>query len=194
MVIQLEPTRICGTGYLWTEKEIEIVKKCYKGNKQNVLEIQKQLKYFCGVDRSTCAISKMAQKLDLTRRRICYTWSENDDILLENMAGSHTAQQIATKLKKSIHSVYHRASEKHICLYIKHDIYSVQRIADMLGVWENTVLRWIKEKSLKAIPHDHKTHWQISREDLRDFIINHPVELTGRNLDMLQIVDILTST
>ncbi len=192
MVIQLTKPKTSGKYLIWQPKEKEIVKKGYTGEKKNILDIKKQLEYFCGTKRTEDSIRKMAAKLGLTRFKRS-NWTKAGVELLEALSGSFTPLQISLKMGRSLTAVYNKANALGIPLNQHHDLYTVNELASMLGVWDGTITRWLKQGTLKTAEHYTSDHWIITRCAVKEFIINHPTELTGRNIDVVQLVDILTS-
>jgi hypothetical protein len=131
--------------------------------------------------------------LGLTRRK-GYVWTDEQVAKLEQMAGKYTANQIASKLKRTKSSVNHKLRDLGLSGYDKNDWYSMKDVCYILGVSDDTFLRWVKSRKLKASYHgDNSNVFHVDLVDLKRFIIRYPLELTGRNVDMSQIVVILTS-
>jgi excisionase family DNA binding protein len=67
--------------------------------------------------------------------------------------------------------------------------YSIDEVADLLGVSPRTVRRWIKAGKLRA----HRFgHIRIAHDDLQDFIARHEIRRDGdRRLDLSRPVSAL---
>jgi hypothetical protein len=63
----------------------------------------------------------------------------------------------------------------------------------MCGVGEVVSQNWIRYGKLIATKNtaSKDSHWHINEDNLRKFIIKYPAELTGRNIDLIQVVSIL---
>lgn len=191
--------RLWGHGYEWSSEEKEILKKYYNGTKASLPGLQKMLYEKSGVLRNFDTIRKMAGNLKLTILKRA-KWTESEIKLLETLAGTCNSEALVNEFKNKLHSnrtpraICGKASELGIRLLQRNDRYTLMEIAEMLGVWGKTVSMWIRTEKLVANKFTDKpiSHWNITRENLRKFIIRYPTELTGRNVDMVQIVDILT--
>jgi excisionase family DNA binding protein len=116
------------------------------------------------------------------------------------LAGTCNGESLAKEFNRVFHNnrtpraIYAKASDLGIRLLQRNERYTLNEVSEMLGVWDKTVYMWIKNGKLAATKSGDPTlsHWNITRNDVRKFIIRYPTELTGRNVDMVQIVDILT--
>ena len=73
--------------------------------------------------------------------------------------------------------------------------YTLNETCEILGKDAAWIIKRIENGALKATRRNlnPKTgHWHIERKDLRDFIRKYPEDLTGRNVGLVQIVEILT--
>ena len=125
-------------------------------------------------------------------------WTDKEERLLERCAGLHLAV-IARRFAKA---GYHR-TETAIKLRITrsklHETpnhYSASRVASFFGVHTTTVSQWIKAGHLntagkKGTERVHDSHL-ISRDDLREFVLNHPEEFhLQRITDQYFFIDLL---
>lgn len=187
MVVQLANCQV------WNDDELNIVRLHYHGNISSIRCIIKLIKDKFGVLRTYDAVRHKATQLGLTRRK-GYVWTDEQVAKLEQMAGKYTANQIASKLKRTKSSVNHKLRDLGLSGYDKNDWYSMKDVCYILGVSDDTFLRWVKSRKLKASYHgDNSNVFHVDLVDLKRFIIRYPLELTGRNVDMSQIVVILTS-
>ncbi len=189
-----QKTRVCGTGYIWTESEQEILKKRYTGTTPNILSLQKALYENSGIMRNPHAIRKMATKLQLTRPTK-HPWTEDQIKLLEQLVGKFSAPIISHRVNHSVSSVCNKANELGLKLLQRYDWYTLNETAEILGVWRETVLKWIEHGKLKTSRNTdkEKSTWHITSKQLHDFIVRYPMELTGRNVNMVHLVEILCS-
>lgn len=75
--------------------------------------------------------------------------------------------------------------------------YTKKEVCEILGVGHKRVQSWIDDGQLKASWHHERKPskhglgaWHIEARDLKAFIRRYPEEI-GRNVDMIQIVEIL---
>lgn len=176
----------------WTEEEIKIVKLHYKGKHQNIKTIMQLIKDKCHINRSYYAIRHEASNLGLTKNK-GKIWTTNQEKELINYAGSYTPQQIAFKMKRTLSSIHHKMQDLGLNGRDRIDWYTMGDVCEILGVCDDTFNRWVKSGKLKAsFISEKSTIYQVGLEDLRNFIRRYPLELTGRNVDMSQIVQILS--
>ena len=126
------------------------------------------------------------------------TWTADEDDMLARLAGEIPVTQIAKRLGRSPGSITNRM--KRVSLYRREhcEWYSQSEVAEILGVDSHWVKRRMDAGTLKATPFFANiprgvglAPWRIERRDLRKFLRRYPDELRGRNVDLLQIVDIL---
>lgn len=192
MVLQTISNPICKYQQLWTQQELDFLKVSYKGTKGNVFSVQQSIKRMFGIDRTYYAIRHKAKDLELTKHR-SRKWSKLQESELENLASEMPVKKIALKMNRTLHSIRNKCNELGIKTGTpgRCNWYTQQDLVHIFGVCNTTILRWIKNKEL--IADKQGSSYKISIKDLRNFIIKYPFEFTGRNVDMIQIVDILTS-
>lgn len=120
-------------------------------------------------------------------------WSPQEVEILEEMAESHSPEQIARRLRRN---GYKRTREG-ICKKLRAlgysvrptlDNYSCKYIAEVLQVDYTTVANWVKKGWLKGTkPSTH--HYQIRSQDLKRFLNNPPRRIRNRiaSLDQLAV-------
>jgi hypothetical protein len=192
VVVEVINRKRSGPGYLWIEDEKNIIKLLYDGKNQSIKSIQCCIEEKYGIKRTMYAIRHMAGMLGLVQTKKV-AWSENDINKLDKMAGKYTAYKIASKLNRSVSSVCHKANELGIKLRQRIEWYTLKDVRDILGVGEDTANNWLKSNKLIASKNSDRNtpHWHIKESDLRNFIIKYPSELTGRNVDLVQIINLL---
>lgn len=180
------------TSLNWTQDEVKILRQYYDGTNESIKKIIRSIKEKRNIDRTTLAIRHKATILGLTRNVAKHSdkWTEKQEEELAELVGKFPAQIIAEKLERSLRSVYQKCHRLNLSNHIKNGWYSATDVSEILGVNEHLVVKWIHEKKLKATM-EHRSLWKIYVKDLRLFIRTYPTELTGRNVDMVQLVDIL---
>jgi len=77
--------------------------------------------------------------------------------------------------------------------------YTAMECSAILGVSRQTTVKWIESGELQARPRNGnkpkhgrgQATWRIEEKDLARFIRAHASELTGRNVDLFTIVELL---
>jgi excisionase family DNA binding protein len=77
----------------------------------------------------------------------------------------HESENRKFKMRLEDRNVSRAEAEQHL---------SVQGIAEMLGVCEETVRRWIRSKSLHATKANNKCGYVVDIHDLKAFLNRHP--------------------
>jgi len=150
------------------------------------------------------ALKYRAACLGLTRRNIMRTFrrfDEQDDITIHKMAGEYTIGSIAERLNRSPQAILDRMSYLGLrcSAESREGWYTCSDVALILGMNETTVRNMIKRGMLKAHTHWGKETaygsgrecWHVAREALKDFICKYPTTLNGRQVDFVQLVDVL---
>lgn len=115
-------------------------------------------------------------------------WTQKDDEFLENSWGFISKEKIAEKLGRTVRAIESRASilglgryQEAGGLYI-----NPNRIAEMLGKKSCVVYNWIKSGKLKAKKRKSnvKTTYQVSMDDLKDFLEKNQELWDSRNLEL----------
>lgn len=178
---------------LWSSNEDEILRQNYIGTVENIKSIIRLINEKCCNNRTENAIRRRASILGLTRKDHKIKWTDEHKNLLESMVGLYPASTIATKMDRSLRSIYSKCLELKLSNYKKIGWYSAKEISTILGVSHQTISRWVKTKMLKVDICEGNNYmlWKIKIKDLRKFIRTYPAELTGRNVDMVQLVEIL---
>jgi len=180
------------TCHKWTDDDREIVRRDYKGTHASAREIGQRL----GV--SEFAVRGQVYAMGLAKITDRKSWNPEQDDQLRELLPRYAARTVAIMMHRSLNSVVLRA--KRIGLHRRtHDgWFTKKEVSEILGMGHHWVQRRIDSGILKATyHHGHRPSqygfamWHITAEDLRAFIRRYPDELNGRNVDMVQIVDIL---
>ena len=181
------------TKHKWTEEEKEIVRRDYRGNRESCEHIAGRI----GV--TTQAVKSQVQLLGLAQVRHC-RWTEKEDEQLRELAEELPPQKIARRMKRSKNAVVLRMKRLRISQRDHSGWYTKREVTEIFGVDHKWVQVRIDNGSLEAsYHHGHRPQqngsccWHICEKAVRDFLVNHAWELNGRNVDLLSIVDILTS-
>ena len=177
----------------WTEEEREILRR----EPSQTHEARRQLAARLGVTEGV--VEYQATKMGLHRARGGRTWTTEEEKKLLELVERKPVTQIARILNRSINSVTVRAKKLNASRRSRNGWYTLGETAEMLGASQPWVRRRIENGSLRATQHYEDRRPQargrpmhIEERDLRQFIRSHPQDLNGRNVDMVQIVQILS--
>jgi len=192
---QLRLAGIKGGGarkHIWTDEEDEIVRRDYRGNRHSAELIAVKL----GV--TTNAVKGQITKLGIALNTNRQCWDSKQDARLRELMGRYAAITIAKMMHRSVNSVVVRAKRLKIHARNRDGWYTKQEVCEILGVDHHWLQSRIDSGALYATYHNgHRPSkfgmamWHIEEKDLRAFIRRYPQELSGRNLDLIQIVDLL---
>jgi DNA-binding CsgD family transcriptional regulator len=176
----------------WTEEERATVRQDYKGTNASAQEIADRL----GVTRF--AVKGQAQKLGIMRQK-SPPWTDKELERLKELIHRHSVAQIAKKLHRSPNAVKIKATRLELDLRLRFDWYTKRDVCEIVGEDHHKVQKWIDSGELKATWHNDRkpdrkgmAMWHIEAKDLKEFIVKHAGELLGRNVDIQQIVWLLT--
>jgi DNA-binding CsgD family transcriptional regulator len=180
----------------WTDEEREIVRRDYTGTHQSKRDIAARL----GVTQNAVAGQIMNMGLgnrsDRDRRK---PWSEKEDEQLRELLGKYAPRTVAEKMVRSLNSVMIRGQRLGISRRCRDGWYTKKECCEILGMDHKWVQRRIDEGTLKATWHfgtrpsqKGSASWHIEEEDLIAFIKKYPQDLNGRNVDLIQIVGLLS--
>jgi hypothetical protein len=192
-------------GHRWTPEELDLIRVEYKGTLKSAEIIAKRISALTGDTISSQAVKKQAVNNGLTTRR-CKIWDDKELEYFIKLIGKYSMKDMLRKMKaagykRTMKSLDAKLSELNMKADDRDGWYTKVEVCEILGVGRETVQKWIDSKSLKATYHHGveptkdcgRAYWHIEESDLRDFIIKHSMDLTGRNVDLFQIVTILMS-
>lgn len=176
----------------WTDEEREIVRRDYKGTHASASEIGRRL----GVSRH--AVAGQVYILGIATRTDRHPWDPEQDDQLRELIPRCAPRTIAMKMHRSTNSVVVRAQRLGLSRRIRDGWFTQTEACAILGVDSHWLQRRIESGQLKATYHNGcrpnrpgLSMWHIEQKDLKSFICRYPQDLTGRNVDMIAIVEIL---
>jgi DNA-binding CsgD family transcriptional regulator len=180
----------------WTDEEREIVRRDYTGTHQSKRDIAARL----GVTQNAVAGQIMNMGLgNRSDRDRCKPWSEKEDEQLRELLGKYAPRTVAEKMVRSLNSVVMRGKRLGISRRCRDGWYTKKECCEILGMDHKWVQRRIDDGALKATWHygtkpnkNGLQAWHIEEADLIAFIKKYPQDLNGRNVDLIQIVGLLT--
>ena len=176
----------------WTQRERDIIRNQYRGTRLSKVDLAEKI-----------GVTEAAVAGQISRMGICKTtdrrpWTQEEDQTLIALVHKMTVTQVAKRMGRSVNSVTVRSKRLKCSRRIRDDWYTLSETADILGKDTKWVKRRITSGSLRARQH-HRAQaeikggncWHINRRDLKQFLQTYPHELTGRNVNLVAVVDIL---
>lgn len=176
----------------WTDEDRDIVRRDYDGTNASAQRIAGKL----GV--TIFSVKGQVQSMGLAIQK-SPRWSEEELARLEELIHRYSITQIAKKLKRSRNAVKIKATRLKMGLRVRDGWFTKREACEILGVDHRKVQSWIDSGALVATWHNGirpqkngTAMWHITTGALRSFIISYSGELLGRNVDIQQIVFILS--
>lgn len=168
----------------WTDDERAILRRDYDGT----LATRQRLAVQFGVSES--AVRGQVINMGLTTRIRRRRWTDSETQLLVEMIQTSAASSIARRMGRTVAAVQMRAQQLGLSRRRgRDDWYTQQEVCQILGVNDRWVQRRVGEGALVASREGQV--WRFSQGALRAFIVGHCGELTGRNVDLVQFVEIM---
>ena len=178
--------------HIWTEEERDIVRRDYNGTNRSAGRIAD------GLGVTLYAVKGQAAKMGILQQK-SPPWSDKDLEQLSELIHTYSITHIAKKLHRSANAVKIKATRLKLGLRFRDGWFTKMEVCEILGVDHKKVQVWIDSGALIATWHNGRkpsqkgmSMWHIETKALRDFIINYSGELLGRNVDIQQIVWLLT--
>lgn len=175
----------------WTDEEREIVRRDYRGNRQSAEAIAVHL----GV--SYYGVKGQVQKMGISFQDRHFWTPEQDDMLRE-LIPRYSVHTISKRMHRSINSIVVRSKRLRLRRRVREGWYTKVEVCEILGVDHYWLQKRIDSRALRATWHTESRPmqgggacWHIMEEDLKHYIRAYPQELIGRNVDIIQIVEIL---
>uniref|UniRef100_A0A6M3KJQ6 Putative DNA binding, helix-turn-helix domain containing protein n=1 Tax=viral metagenome TaxID=1070528 RepID=A0A6M3KJQ6_9ZZZZ len=176
----------------WTAEELEIVRRDYDGTGVGAQRIADRL----GV--TVHAVHGKIQFLGVARNTGRRAWTQREEELLAEYIGKYAISTIARKMNRSLNSVVVKAKRLRLSLRARDGWFTKTEVCEILGVDHHWVQRRIDSGELKAgwnsdckPQRSGAAYWRITTDSIRQFIVEHANELTGRNIDLVMIVHLL---
>lgn len=98
-------------------------------------------------------------------------WTEEEEFLLESLAGELPVQEIAKKLKRNRNAVEMKAFRMNLSIQTETNNWSVTGLAKLLGINPSTVFEWIAKGHLgsKKVGRKRTSSHKISKKEFRLF-------------------------
>ena len=175
------------TGRRWAQEEIDLIRRGYRHYRNSRLELARAL------DATPSQISYQINKMGIRKPSARRPWTNEEDEVLIRLMPTKTAISIARRMNRTINAVTARSTRLGINRRDRDGWYTLLETCEILGREHAWLTKRIEKGSLKATRRNPgSNHWHIKRNDLRDFIRKYPEELVGRNVDLVQMVEILS--
>lgn len=184
--------------HIWTDAERDIVRRDYDGHNKTSERIAKNLSLITGDKITFFAVKGQAASMGIMQDK-SPDWTEKEIKILTEMINERPPLTIARRLHRSVNSVVVKSKRLGLKRRYRNGWYVKKEVSEICGVDHKKVQCWIDKGWLKASWHtgnkpqkNGMSMWHIDEHDLRNFIINYHSELQGRNVDLFQIIEILT--
>ena len=169
----------------WTPDEDALIKRQFNRGYNRSLSVRLGVDYHVLVYR--------AGKLGLRKKASEYHWSKKEDEKLLRLSKTCCAASISRLIGRSVVAINARRLRLGIT-NIHRAWYTLEEVQNILGCGYRVVQRYIANKELRAIQNGDSGHvWKVSAKDLKLFIRTYPYSLVGRNVDIVQIIEIVAT-
>jgi hypothetical protein len=183
----------------WTEEELAIVRRDYQGTNRSAQVIACLVTSQAGEKITPCAVRGQVARMGISFKPANKIWTLKEEEHLGELITKYPIYEIARRMKRSKNSIRVKATRMGYSTLARDGWYTKREVCEILGVDHRRVQSWIDTGALKARPHGElhpqkngMAMWHIAIEDLADFIKTHAVELTGRNVDLFAIIEIVS--
>jgi len=183
----------------WTDEERAIVRREYNGHNQSAYLIAAKLTSMTGDKITFCAVKEQAARMGILQNKNP-DWTDKEIEILSEMITQYAPITIAHRLHRSLNAIVVKSKRLGYSRRVRDGWYTKAEVAEILGVDHKKVQNWINSGAIKAGFHNPNSppskgngsaSWHIKRGALIRFIRKYPQELVGRNVDIIQIVDLL---
>jgi len=181
----------------WTDEEKDIVRRDYNGHNESAYRIAERLTHITGERITFGAVKGQAARMGILQVK-SPRWTDKEIEILAEMITQYSPETIARRLHRNVNAVVNKSKKLHYSRRAHDGWYTQQEVSEILGADHRKVQKWIDSGELRASWHNGVRPqkgggacWHITEKALVDFIIDHSYELTGRNVDLFAIVNIL---
>ncbi len=176
----------------WNDDERDIVRRDYDGTKKTSQRIAGNLRVTFN------AVMGQAAKMGIQQDK-SPAWTKNELERLAELIHQYSIVEVAKKLHRSPNAVKIKATRIKLSLRTHDGWFTKKEVSEICGVEHKKVQQWIDDELLIASYHNGVRPskkgmymWHIAEHNLRDFIINNSSQLLGRNVDIQQVVWLLS--
>lgn len=195
---KLQPTR-----HEWSDEDNTFLRANFDYTHRSLEDMARWLSERYGKTITPWQVRYQVEKLGLPRtwRELGKKyWTEKEEERLGELLEQYPVSEVARRLRRSPASVRFQATKMGLSTLSRLGWYTENEVAQILGVDSHRVNSWINRGILPAsyhygtFPTQHgMTAWHIKEEDLVAFLRRYAPELTGRHVDVGQIVDMLSA-
>ena len=172
----------------WTEDEKEFVRAHYTGNSASVKHIARM------TGHPLSSVKGQIYKLGLGQRIDYRDWTADEEEQLAELITQYHVTKVARILKRSVNSIAVKAQRMKLSRRVRDGYFTQKEVAQLLGVDHKWVHSRIIEGKLKAepindyIPSHGGSRYRIKEKDIKWFVFENALNLTGRNVDISSLV------
>ncbi len=178
--------------HIWTDDERDIIRRDYKGTRESVQVLSGK------IGASFYGVKGQIQKMGLSLVKK-HTWTPREEEYLRENIQRFPLHAIGRNLHISTGAVMVKSKKMKLRRSLRDGWYTKKDVCEILGLDHRQVQTYMDCGAIKATYHSEKkpgqegmAMWHIDEGDLRSFIISHSFELIGRNVDLFQIIQIIT--
>lgn len=178
--------------HCWTDEERDIIRRDYRQTHASRNEIARRL----GVTEN--AVTGQIAKMGIAKRSDRHPWTPEEDEKLADFIHRYCPSTVAHKMGRGINSVVVRSKRLGHHRRVRDGWFIKLEVCEILGKDHKWLQKRIDSGQLKATWHTEVKPqqkggacWHIDEGDLIAFIRRYPQDLTGRNVDLITIVDLL---
>ena len=176
----------------FTEDDKDFIRMHYKGDRASV-------EFIAGrIGHPVSSVKGQVYKLGLGRRIKHHHWTPEEEERLADLITREHINKVAKILRRSVNSVAVKLQRMEFSRRTRDGYFTQKEVSQLLGVDHHWVNDRIKSGELKAepimgyIPERGGSRFKIKEQDIKRFVIDNAVKLTGRNVDLSMMVYILT--
>ena len=176
----------------WTQDELDLIRSRFQQDNRSVKELANALR--ASPPQIVYQVNRMGIRIRTDQR----PWTLEEDEMLRGLMSRKSPSKVAKLMNRSINSVTVRAKRLGLEKNDRDGWYTLTEVSEILGRDHKWLLKRIENGSLKANHHHEREKpqagrrdWHVEQKDLKDFIRKYPEELTSRNVDLIQMVEIL---
>jgi len=176
----------------WTDDDLDIVRCEYAGTNDSAERIARML----GV--TLYGVKGQVQKLGIAKITDRVRWTEKEEERLAKLITQYSPSRLAKKMHRSVNSVVVKSKRMGLSRSFRDGWYTKKEVCEIFGKDHEWVQKRINDGTLPAEWHsavkpekNGGARWHIPRESIYRFLRKYPQDLNGRNVDLIQVVEIL---
>ena len=180
------------TKHIWTDDERDIIRRDYRHTRKSSQELAKSL------GTTEFGVKGQITSMGLGRRDDRHPWTPEEKERLAELIPQYCPRKIALLMRRSINSIVVMSKRLRLSRRVREGWFTKAEVCEILAHDHKWVQRRIESGALKASYHyEHRpsqkggSAWHIAEKDLKEYIRRYPEELTGSNVNIMLIVDIL---